>query len=66
MKAEEWTENDRILIFTTEASKKQNWNFNGKRAKFNVMPEVEYVGRKCVLDNLKLAAKVAAVDMPEG
>lgn len=66
LKAEEWTENDRILIFTTEASKKQNWNFNGKRAKFNGMPEVEYVGLKCVLDNMNLAAKVEAVDIPEG
>lgn len=66
LKAEEWTENDRILIFTTEASKKQNWNVNGKRAKFNGMPEVEYVGLKCVLDNMNLAAKVEAVDIPEG
>lgn len=32
LKAEEWTENDRILIFTTEASKKTELEFQRQKS----------------------------------
>ena len=66
IRATEWTENDKILIFTTEKAKKLNWDKSIHSRKNFKSEEVTYVGLESVLENMDLNAKVEAVDIPEG
>lgn len=60
-----WTENDKILIFTTEKAKKLNWDkaITERVTKGGVEPNE---GLERVLEDMNLKAKVEAVDIPEG
>lgn len=66
LKADDWTENDRVLIFTTNSAKEKNWSVKDKRSKNKDAYAEEYIGLQYVLDDMRLAAKVEAVDIPDG
>ncbi len=58
----DWTENDRILIFTTEASKKKNWE---NRPQVD-LPGDNIEGLAARLDALSLPTLVQNVMIPDG
>lgn len=60
-----WTENDKILIFTTEKAQKLNWDkaITERVTKGGVEPNE---GLERILEDMNLKARVEAVDIPEG
>ena len=54
----EWTQNDRILVFTTQKAHQKNWLDDNQVGKLK--------GLKACIASLELAASVSQIDIPEG
>jgi len=61
----DWSESDRILIFTTDEAEKKNWLDNGQIDPETNEPIIQQ-GLKSRLDALGLSAAVTNVKIPEG
>lgn len=61
----DWTENDRVIIFYTEESKKKNWLDNGQ-VRFHEDEELEKIGLKHILENKNLKPQIEDHKIPEG
>jgi len=61
----DWTKDDRILIFTTEAADQKNWQDNGHRDR-ETEKSFKYNGLKKCIKDLNLSAPFQNVPIPEG
>lgn len=61
----DWSDKDRILIFTTDEAEKKNWLDDGHCDEKTKKP-IKQQGLKTILEALKLKPKVTNVKIPEG
>ena len=65
--AENWTENDAMIIALTESAKEKNWIVAGnKRKKMQTTQEEEYTGLKDILTLLNLPIQTIELPIPDG
>lgn len=61
----DWSDKDRILIFTTDEAEKKNWLDDG-HCDCKTRTPIKQQGLKTILEALKLKPKVTNVKIPEG
>lgn len=61
----DWTENDRVMIFYTEASFKANWVDNGHE-RLNEGAEIEKIGLESTLKGMNFPMKIESYKIDEG
>lgn len=59
----DWSENDKILVFYTEESKRRNWEDNGQE---QAETEIDKMGLKTILSKKKFSGIVEGVMIKEG
>ena len=65
LNCKDWSENDRVVIFTTQEAFRKNWK-NNRQKSTKTKEFLERSGLENRLNDLKLACSVKQVDIPDG